>query len=274
MAGNLIAWEGPYEVITGGLQGAIASLARFDTVVLSHGVTVNYPSGVEDTAYPEMNQLILGIRGANPQVEIFGYVAGTVDYPGKLLPGGYPPNNDRNWSPANGVCAAFIDWVTKWKGYAIDGIFIDLVPYMDEGVLADLYSFVKLEGLRIMANSTEPDLAGLNVSFAGMLKKYLDGRDYVMIEGANIAAGKSTNVETKASLAAFEHIRPVRLAFLTTEDETAPVNLRSLNAIASGHVFLDSYQRGDCMAYCTDLLGCGTITAVPPLVFGTGSTVS
>ncbi len=291
--GDLDPW-----IDTVGLTAVVNDFAQADILVLSHPADLDV-GGSEwpNLAYgargcgdfdnrASLIDVLDGVEALNPDVLVFGYVAGTADAPDVTTGSGTVTadcgNSVNNIIPSpttteftacpQGMCLNFVRWVQEWITTSddlhtyIDGIFIDYVSeqHMNATIRDNLYSYVKGLGLRVMMNSLVPGSPSLgyvpNYEFAAD-SAYLDDDDYVMVEGyytgfpgpGNLATQTEELADVRDALA-LEHGERPRIAALVTQafDTSPAIACTDADYVAARAIFDDSFVTGDSIAYQTN----------------------
>ncbi|MGE0260740.1 MAG: hypothetical protein AB7H71_01330 [Alphaproteobacteria bacterium] len=263
----MLVYQGDYGSL-GNLASVARGMARFDIIVLSHasdrGPTRKNTGNCVDTRFEPLSDLIRLVRRFNPEVQVFGYISATADAPiGSgcgLVPG--TRYSERPWECPQDVCRNSMSWVDDWLDLdeEVDGIFVDLAAptFISAGTRDNIFSYIRSQGLRIMANTTTPSAA--NVAFAGS-SRYIGEGDFLMIEGFFFTGGNANLAQT---LEAASRLRPLRgkgvlLAALATEawaTEPGPgLSCRLARAQEAADFFADLYEPGDVFEYTSADLG-------------------
>jgi hypothetical protein len=197
LASSLFIYQGDYAQLAATPEEIARLAARHSYAVFTHGFTVSPALGswkrgqCIDTAYASLPTVIRRVRELNPAARLFGYVSATADAPttcsGEALEnaGGY----------ACAQCDDFMRWVDRWvalpqlhPGAAVDGIFIDYVKptIIDQATRDNLFSYVKLHQLRVMANG----LSGVAGIWFAASAPTMTADDVVLAEGYPYLAGQ------------------------------------------------------------------------------------
>jgi hypothetical protein len=298
--GDLNQW-----VAADGLTAVVNDLAQADILVMSHpGAHAYGDSRWPNQAYgangcidldnrQSLIDVLDAVETVNPDIKVFGYVAGTADAPDQVIGSTVAPalcgNNVNNYlSPWNNttqftqcpqsMCLNFVYWVQDWITHTddlythIDGIFIDYVSsqHMNATIRDNLYSYVKSLGLDVMMNSLVPGspcsaCAGSidNYEFAAD-SPWLDGDDYVLVEGYYTGFPGPGNLVTETNaiagirdVLALKHgVRPHLAALVTQSFDTSPAIACTDADYLNAHAVFDaSFAPGDAIAYQTNDLG-------------------
>lgn len=260
MTTNLVVYQGPIEALGTSVESIASKFKGASVVVLSHVAYINdnlpNPTMCEDVRYPEISKLV-GLIKSETGAKVFGYVPSTADAPYSSDCG----NNLKGpWTPPNGICSNFIQWVDFWlMGTMVDGIMIDLVgpEWITPSTRDDVFSYVKSFGVSIMANCPE---VGLNVQFA-CESSYFGKGDYVLVEGFCYANGQyrlPDGIDCQLVLKPYR-AKGINLAALTTEawatEQGQEISYSWPNYQYALEVFKDYYHPGDVMQYTTADLG-------------------
>lgn len=260
----------------GSLDAMAERFATADVLALSHSASINNdgnvtptPCGCVDRGEPLLPELLAKVRALNPGIEVFGYVSATADAPSGC---GYGPGNEfaqNGWMPAGGVCNNFMYWGKKWDDFGVTGLILDLVApqYLSPAVRNSVYSWCRLKGYKIMANSTYP--ARANVAFAAV---GLGAGDYLLVEGFCYGLGDSTLASTNAALAQVNSMRGqgFSMAALCSEGWSSavgqtvnPAGFKNANAVS----LMQNFGRtGDAYQYDRADLGIVCLTVPAPAI--------